>query len=679
MYEFNNTLCISGSDLIRSIQNPDGFLSKSYYDKLSRFKRLEIKRKGCYGTPALIAIDSLPPKYQELIKIRYGNPKEVASGRTFKDQIRVDPKAIEYFTSFRLEDGRALPVHHISQYSNEVSILNACKMVMYNTNKHCAAGAKIKQFWPKAIIALKGIYTLYPNSLPSSEKRLKERYDSYIKASSISAEEGYRSLISRKFNNDNSRKVTALVERMLLSLYAMPNKPFGSGVHQIYMSFLQGKIEVIDQSTGEFFDRKDFNNNGEPISISGTTVWNYINNPLNRALVDKSRLDGMDYNNTHRPHHRRHAPHFSFSKISMDDRDLPRKISSGGRVKAYYAYDVASGAVVGISYSRDKDEELFLECLRNMFLLMDVQDWGVPMEVEVENHLVNKFFDDLGRMFPILRICAPGNSQEKHAEHFNKAKKYGTEKNTQTGIGRWWAKSEAYRTRSQKVNNEFTDKSYSYDVLVADDQQAVKDYNSSLHPKQKKYPGMTRWQVLCLNINPRITRPNRAVWIKSIGNHTITSVKRSGYVTANYKEYRLSSPEVIGRLKPNNYTVDAYWLPDATGNVSEIYLYQHGEYIGSCREDVTYNTAKAEWGTNDASVFQAQASYVAQFDKLIKEGRAHKIIKPEIITGEMMASFTTPKAEVVKTVAQSEGSFDIEAALRDYCVPGILERSIQSI
>ncbi len=42
-------------------------------------------------------------------------------------------------------------------------------------------------------------------------------------------------------------------------------------------------------------------------------------------------------------------------------------MKDGNRVKAYYAYDVVSGAVVGYAYNRLKTAELFLDCMRNMF------------------------------------------------------------------------------------------------------------------------------------------------------------------------------------------------------------------------------------------------------------------------------------------------------------------------
>ena len=103
----------------------------------------------------------------------------------------------------------------------------------------------------------------------------------------------------------------------------------------------------------------------------------------------------------------------------------------GNRVKAYYAYDVCSGALTGAAYSRKKDTDLYIGCLRDMFRFLDRRSLGLPLEMEVENHLVNQFEDDLmraGNLFPFVRWCAPTNSQEKHAEQFNRAKKYGYEK-----------------------------------------------------------------------------------------------------------------------------------------------------------------------------------------------------------------------------------------------------------
>ena len=379
------------------------------------------------------------------------------------------------------------------------------------TARRALGAGDSKRFFERAAEIISTLSDEFNHNLPANHRHLQRVYNKYVA-------EGYYGLISGKFCNDNSRKVSHEIEQLILSIYAMDNKPFASSVHEIYNSFVVGKVDVVDRRTGELFDRKKFlYPDGTPIELSDSTIWNYINNPKNRAIVDRSRSGQFQYNNIHRPHHHRHSPFYSFSKISMDDRDLPRKLTDGKRVKAYYSYDVSSGCVIGYSHSYDKDERLFLDCLRNMFRLIERNGFGMPMECEVEHHLVNKFFDDLALMFPLMRICNPGNSQEKRAEHFNKAKKYGVEKGIHKDIGRWWAKCEAYRIDVDKVDNEYKERGYSFEKLVADDIESIKQYNNQLHPRQKVYPGKTRWEVLKENMNPELAQVNKAILYKTIG------------------------------------------------------------------------------------------------------------------------------------------------------------------
>jgi hypothetical protein len=199
--------------------------------------------------------------------------------------------------------------------------------------------------------------------------------------------------------------------------------------------FVCGEIEVFDPETGEVYNPSQFTDKkGNPLVLSEATIANYLNNPKNKALRAKLHDSQWEFNNEYRPHHLRHSPFFAFSKVSLDDRDLPRKMHNGQRVKAYYAYDVASGCVVGYAYNRLKTADLFLDCVRNMFQTIERNGWYMPAQVEVEHHLVNNFADGLmkaGVVFPFVRWCNPGNSQEKRAEHGNRAKKYTVEKNMQ--------------------------------------------------------------------------------------------------------------------------------------------------------------------------------------------------------------------------------------------------------
>ena len=628
MEYFNNILCVSGAEIIKSPSNPNGLITQSVWDKWKRNGSV-VRRRACYGQSALMELATIPSHYRNLIIEKYGEPTEQATVKPFRDKVCADAKAVTFFTNYIKADGTPLEAKHIKEYGANASILNAIKETYENASAaRKPLGANLRGFWEKAIIAVNNIRAEFGHTLPSAAIPLKRRYLLYI-------EKGYEALISRKFCNDNSRKVSKDIERLLLSLYRMDNKPFAATVHSLYLDFVAGKIKVADKRTGELFDPINFVHNGKPLELHEKTIWGYLNQPNNRVIVDKVRSGAHRFNSTVRPHHHRHAPEFSFSKITMDDRDLPRKCINGKWVKAYYAYDVASGCVIGYSHSLNKDEELFIECMRDMFRLIEREGFGMPLEVEVENHLVNKFFDELGLMFSFVRICNPGNSQEKHAEHFNRQKKYGVEKNTQNGIGRWWSKHEAYTVDRDKKNDEFVEKTYTYERLVADDIQACKDYNNELHPKQKKYPGKTRWQVLVENMNPTTSQPPKALIYKSIGECTKTSLNRSQYVTVQYEKYQLPSIEVLDKLLPNNYTVEAYYLPDTDGIISEVFLYQQDSFLCKASKIEQYNTAKGEWTQKDKDGYIHQSTYISQFDKHVKDGK-NELASPVIIESDVL-------------------------------------------
>jgi hypothetical protein len=334
----------------------------------------------------------------------------------------------------------------------------------------------------------------------------------------------------------------------------------------------------------------------------------------------------------------------------------------GNRVKAYYAYDVTSGCVVGYAYNKLKVAELFLDCMRNMFQNLERHGMYMPAELEVEHHLVDNFGDGLmkaGVIFPLIRWCNPGNSKEKRAEHFNRAKKYGVEKNLQQNIGRWYAKLEVNRTKSTKVYDEFNDtykeKSYSYEELVSDDVRALTEYNNMKHPNQKLYPGMTRLDVLFKMQNPDLQPWDKPYLYRYIGLWTDTSIRQSTYCTVQHKEYRLPTPEDIDKLAPHNLKVRAYYLPDSDGNISEVYIWQGETFIATCPLLERYNEATAEQTDADREAYTEQAKYVARFDKMMKDG---KIKRVAVIKKDDFREISESEAREVKTVEMPKDDED---------------------
>jgi hypothetical protein len=644
MEYFNNTLCITGAELMQHIP-------KGTYDAMVARKQLNVVRRGCYGTPALIEFDSIPLRYKNLFQ----NVDQEKKGVTpFRECIKQDHKAIEFYSNYTLANGRMLEIKHQTQYATDAAVLNALHTI-YTTQRDArkALSGNMRLFWSKALQGIELVREQFGHALPKSEAKLRAKYKEYITL-------GYEALISKKFCNDNSRKVNEMLEHLILSLYTMPNKPFGSDIQQDYLKFLAGKLHVVDQKTGEIFNHQDFFKNGKPLEISRRTALNYINQPLNAAIVSKVRSGAHHFNTKVRPHHHRSTVKHSFSQVSMDDRHLPRK-SNEGTVIAYYAMDVKSECFIGYSYSLNKDSGLFINCLRNMFQNIERHALPMPLELEVENHLVNSFFDDLRQMFPFLKICKPGNSQDKFAETGIRLKKYTVEKKTQTKIGRFYSKLDSCRVDFDKINDEFVEKKYSFNQLVADDIETIREFNNMPH---SKHPGKTRWQVLLENLNPMANPVFKPMIYKFIGDHTTTSIVRNQYVTVQYEKYTLPSVEILGRLLPNNYTVDAYYLKDAEGVIEEVYLYQNNQYLCTASKIEKHSRTQAEWTERDPIAFKKQSDYVAEFDQITKSGKK-KLAKTVLIPLERTQKALSQEVVVVKDVKVTEGNY-LEALIGQY-------------
>ena len=628
-------------------------LSVPNYKKLAAKKEINVVRPGKgLGSYALVEIATMPLRFQERIKLKYGDMKEDVIRNWLGSHYHIDAKAREFYTRFRFDNGDALPPEHIQEYTVNASVIEAVMRAMEDATFMRKAMKAGPVNWGELAGAISYYQAEFGHTLPVSSNRFKKRVNDF-KAN------GYESLISRKFMNQNRRKVTHDIERLLLSIDAQPEQPFNTTVWEQYNMFVQGDLELYDPETGEVLNPADFTDkDGNPLVLSPATVANYLNNPKNKALRAKLHMSQWDFNNAYRPYHLRSIGEFSLSKVSLDDRDLPRPMKDGNRVKAYYAYDVVSGAVVGYAYNRYKTTELFLDCMRNMFQTLDRNGMYIPAELEVEHHLVSDFADGLmqaGTVFPLIRWCNPGNSREKRAEHKNREKKYGVEKRTQVGIGRWWAKLEANRPKEEKVydekNNTYKVKAYSYEELVADDIRAIQTFNAQPHPNQKRYPGMSRWDVLCAHQNPNLAPWDKAVLYRFIGQHTETTIRQNTYCTVMYNQYGLPSPEIIEKLEPRNYKVDAYYLPDADGTINEVYIYQNGRYIATCKPVARYNENTAEQTEVDKAAYTEQSKYVAQFDKMMKDG---KIKRVGILAKEEAKLITEVQAEAVPLPTQAE-------------------------
>ena len=630
MEYYEGKWCISANELVDG-----GIVSKANYQNWTNRNIVDVARRGggASGNYALIVVDSLPCKYKEKVRELYPDGAQTHLRLWVMENYETDQQAIAFFHD-REKTGVDLTKYpeKIKEYVTNASVLNCC-IKLYDRASTARRLMGEKYNWDYMADAIGALRTELGHTLPTSTLRFRKKVNEYKR-------EGYGCLISGKFGNQSARKVDYKTERLILGLAVLPNKPYNSTTHDNYISFVCGELEVYDPKTGELMNPDDFVDakTGEPKELSESTIANYLNKPANKMLIEQKLSSWSTFMHEQMPYMHRHSGQFSLSQITMDDVDLTRKLKdTKQRVHAYYAYDVVSQCVIGASYARKKDERLVIDCFRDMFRLIARNGWGIPAGIEVENHLMSQYkegFLKAETVFQFVRFCAPLDSQEKYAEPLNGAKKRSIIHKNHEGIGRFYGKGK-WRQESRKVSDEtnelYEDKEYfGYEQLVADDRKDNEEWNNTLHPNQKMYPGMTRWQVLVANINPNLLPYDARTLAYYIGEKVETSVRRNSTVRVAHEDWWLSNTDVLERLEPNNYKVTACYLPDNEGMPQEVFVYQNGKYIDTVEKVKTYSRVMAEQTDEDKAAFAEQQKKIAKFNKYVEDNAIDRlgILKP---------------------------------------------------
>lgn len=633
-----NRLCISARELIDG-----GVMSTPNYKALSNRGRIDVVRRGggAAGQYALVAVDSLPRDYKAKVDALYPDGDLTKVKLWVTSNYETDQAAVAFFHD-RGKTGINLPEDKIREYVVNASVLNTC-IRLYERAATAQKMFGSKYNWEQMARAITALKAEYGHTLPESTLRFRKKVNEYKK-------EGYVCLISGKFGNQSARKVDYKTERLILGLAVLPNKPFNTTTHDNYLSFVCGELDVFDPKTGELMNPDDFvdKKTGEPKELSESTIANYLNKPANKLLIEQKLTSWTTFMHEQMPHAHRHGGQWSLSQITMDDVDLTRKLKdTKQRVHAYYAYDVVSQCVVGASYARQKDEGLVVDCFRDMFRLIDKMGWGMPAGIEVENHLMSQYKDGFlqaGVAFPFVRFCAPQNSQEKYAEPLNGAKKRSVIHKNHEGIGRFYGKGkwrQEYKKVSDEWNDTYEDKEYfGFDELVADDRKDSWEWNHQLHPNQKMFPGMTRWEVLTERVNPNLQPLDKVTLARYIGERVETSIRRNSTVRVCYDDWWLSDTSVLEKLRPNDMKVTAYYMPDEEGKPTEVYIFQGDRYIDTVEKVETYNRVMAEQTDEDVVKYIEQQKKIAKFGKYVKDHAIDEV-------GILKPSATPQQAEAV--------------------------------
>ncbi len=615
-----NIPCITYNEFIPA------FSSEENYRQMKVRGKLKASCVGGNGRTILIELPSLPPRYQQKIIEKYGDPKKAIAVQPIKALKQVDAAARRVYANYELPNGRPLPLEYQLKYGKQADWLNVIKVCL--TDKRTLKDTlkiTLAEFWANIVNLINEDKD--DHGLPSSEDRLRRRWAAY-------RDGGYEGLVEAwRFGNSHARKVTDQIEGLLLALYCQPYKPSMAEVCRDYALFMDGKKIVVDIETGMPYEPEAFYVKGKKYKVGESTVDYYVKQPGNEAIINKGRMNTLAFNTAYRPSVSRKAPFYAFSKITMDDIDVPFKTPDGDRaVKAYQIFDVASGAVIGQAYSRDKNIDLIREALRDMFRLIIRNNWGVPYEIEFEKHLTSNmvgsfgktsdnsevWFDDIltpGAVFPATRMCLGGNAKEKHAESIIRVKKYGQQKKRPGFQARHYA-----RLLTNRLNAENDKVRYEYEQIVQNEMDDCAAHNAELHPLQDLYPGMTRWDVLTQNQNPNLAQFQMQSVIRHIGFSTATSIK-AGMARVQYGDYELPSVHVLTQQRYAGELV-AYYLPDENGTINSVYLFENDVFLCEAKRRAQFQEAIAEQTEADRAIMEKQWGQQKQHDKFVREGKA---------------------------------------------------------
>lgn len=210
MEYFGNIIAVTMHELTRS-DNGEAVISKSNYDKLVCRGRINVLRPGKgLGSYALIEYHSLPERFRLRFEAKYGNPEKIMKQEDMP--LAADSEAQKYYHEYLLPNGEHLPEDKQTEYTLNARVLNALRE-MRGTQKAMrrACNNNTPVIWSNIFATAEELRQAYGHTLPKSEARLRDKLRQYTK-------EGYACLVSGKFCNANTLKITKAAGRQIVAL-----------------------------------------------------------------------------------------------------------------------------------------------------------------------------------------------------------------------------------------------------------------------------------------------------------------------------------------------------------------------------------------------------------------------------------------------------------------------------
>ena len=228
MQYFNNILTVEAGWMIEQ-----GVMTKMEYDNLVHHtKDIQVVRRACRNTPALVAYDSMPDRYKKAIVERVGDPRKQARQNVLEGLIEHSAAATTFFEDYMIDDDRHLPADKRREYYTNAIVLDGVKRLIEGRNsKRKALGNRATRFWDEISQAVQELdLTKWPHTLPANARSLERKYQRYIA-------EGFGSLVHKAYQtgSKNAAKVADENQKaMLVTFMSDPRNLDNEQVARLY-------------------------------------------------------------------------------------------------------------------------------------------------------------------------------------------------------------------------------------------------------------------------------------------------------------------------------------------------------------------------------------------------------------------------------------------------------------
>lgn len=342
MYEsFGNTIAVPVKAIIDS-----GIMTESNYKQLVLRKKVKVLQRGCLGTPALADFSSFPERFRRVMETVFGDPKAERSTNALDEFLGQDTKAMEFYSSYEVDENRYLPSETIKEYYANACVLNAVHLLLNSRRslqKMC--GGTVKAYWPTIAQNVMDLdREQYPHSLPLNDRRLKDRYNQYQKG-------GYEVLIHKNFCNKNSAKVAEDAQQALLIEFMADPRNLDNA-----------QVAILYNTVARAMSWKE-------ITPAAVGIWRQ----KNETMIYAGRRGSTAFRNKKTMQVHRSAPTAPLYYLTLDGWDVElmyqefdgKKTTYHQRPTAVVVLDPSVKYILGYALGTHETPELIAQALRN--------------------------------------------------------------------------------------------------------------------------------------------------------------------------------------------------------------------------------------------------------------------------------------------------------------------------